>query len=138
MNKLYINRTYIKQNKIDQLSIEKKTDDIMSYIDKFKDFFSKNKEKTALNLIYDIYYNPNVSLLEKLDKYNKLKDITGDNYKHSFGLSFYDKKITFYIFNKEKATFSLDKIIDSIVMDRVEKIMVFNMTSLPKKSQNTL
>lgn len=121
MNKLYINRTYIKQNKIDQLSIEKKTDDIMSYIDKFKDFFSKNKEKTALNLIYDIYYNPNVSLLEKLDKYNKLKDITGDNYKHSFGLSFYDKKITFYIFNKEKATFSLDKIIDSIVMDRVEK-----------------
>lgn len=45
MNKLYINRTYIKQNKIDQLSIEKKTDDIMSYIDKFKDFLVKIKKK---------------------------------------------------------------------------------------------
>ncbi|NBM80739.1 hypothetical protein GWI76_16035 [Proteus sp. G2659] len=117
MKSIEINGTFINRSKIDLLSNHRTPDDIISLKGKIKDFFSKNKEKEALTLIHNIYYNNSISITEKIAYFEKLDSIIGDNYKGFFSLKYKDNKIIFEIDNEPKTTFSSKEFVHDIIIN---------------------
>lgn len=94
MNSISIGRSKITEFQVDRILSGEKVNKVMSIWDKIKDLFNIGDKKQVLTLLYDVYYNPEVSLLDKLDKFKELTRLSLNDFHNHFSIEI--EKGTFY------------------------------------------
>lgn len=86
MNSISIGKNKITEYQVDKILSGKNADKVMTLWDKIKDFFNIGDKKQVLTLLYDVYYNPDISLLDKLDKFKELSRLSLKDLYNSFSI----------------------------------------------------
>lgn len=94
MKSISIGRSKITEFQVDKILSGEKVNKVMSIWDKIKDLFNIGDKKQVLTLLYDVYYNPEVSLLDKLDKFKELTRLSLNDFHNDFSIEI--EKGTFY------------------------------------------
>ncbi|WP_311751873.1 hypothetical protein [Proteus columbae] len=76
MNSISIGKNKITGSQVDKILSGKNADKVMTLWDKIKDFFHIGDKKQVLTLLYDVYYNPEITFLDKLDKFKELSNLS--------------------------------------------------------------
>ncbi|MES0389209.1 hypothetical protein ABUJ85_16270, partial [Proteus mirabilis] len=98
MSKLTIGGVNISTSQINKLSHASKARDAMSIWEKIKDWFNHGQKEQVLNLLYHTYFNPKISIFDKVDCFAELYSMAGAQYKDNFHLYLkdgYDLKMKF-------------------------------------------
>ncbi|MBG2765764.1 hypothetical protein I4558_00045 [Proteus mirabilis] len=94
MKSISIGRSKVTEFQVDKILSGEKVNKVMSIWDKIKDLFNIGDKKQVLTLLYDVYYNPEVSLLDKLDKFKELTRLSLNDFHNDFSIEI--EKGTFY------------------------------------------
>lgn len=94
MKSISIGRSKVTEFQVDKILSGEKVNKVMSIWDKIKDLFNIGDKKQVLTLLYDVYYNPEVSLLDKLDKFKGLTRLSLNDFHNDFSIEI--EKGTFY------------------------------------------
>ncbi|WIV90145.1 hypothetical protein [Proteus appendicitidis] len=86
MNSITIGNSKLTSAQINSVLSGEKVNKVMTIWDKIKDFFHISDKKQVMTLLYDVYYNPDVSFLDKLDKFKELRNLSLNDYKDTFNI----------------------------------------------------
>lgn len=86
MNSVSIGKNKITVSQVDKILSGKNVDKVMTLWDKIKDFFNVGDKKKVLTLLYDVYYNPEITLFDKFDKFKELSKLSVKDLYNSFSI----------------------------------------------------
>lgn len=86
MNSIIIGNSKLTSVQVDRVLSGEKVNKVMTIWDKIKDFFHISDKKQVMTLLYDVYYNPEVSFLDKLDKFKEIRELSLDEFKDTFNI----------------------------------------------------
>ncbi|QEZ92209.1 hypothetical protein [Proteus sp. CD3] len=86
MNSITIGNSKLTSAQINSVLSGEKVNKVMTIWDKIKDCFHISDKKQVMTLLYDVYYNPDVSFLDKLDKFKELRNLSLNDYKDTFNI----------------------------------------------------
>ncbi|WP_368887681.1 hypothetical protein [Proteus columbae] len=97
MNSITIGNSKLTSAQVDRVLSGEKVNKVMTIWDKIKDFFHISDKKQVMTLFYDVYYNPKVSFLDKIDKFQELRNLSLNDYKDTFNIKIDDNVFYFEI-----------------------------------------
>lgn len=97
MDSIKFLNTNIGREKIAKLGDTQNPFSVISFWEKIKSLFNLSDEKKVLSLINTIYFDQNVSVLEKNSAFFKLKKIAGAEYKNNLDYVLTNDKISYII-----------------------------------------
>lgn len=97
MDSIKFLNTNIGREKIAKLGDTQNPFSVISFWEKIKSLFNLSDEKKVLSLINTIYFDQNVSVLEKNSAFFKLKKIAGAEYKNNLDYVLINDKISYII-----------------------------------------
>ncbi|HIE4546949.1 TPA: hypothetical protein ACXNIW_001136 [Proteus mirabilis] len=121
MSKLTIGGVNVSTSQINKLSHASKARDAMSIWEKIKDWFNHGQKEQVLNLLYHTYFNPKISIFDKVDCFAELYSMAGAQYKDNFHLYLkdgYDLKMKFII----KNVYNGEVLLDNLIKDMMDRI----------------
>ncbi|MBG6026009.1 hypothetical protein I5F10_01160 [Proteus mirabilis] len=86
MNSITIGNSKLTSVQVDRVLSGEKVNKVMTIWDKIKDFFHISDKKQVMTLLYDVYYSPKVSFLDKIDKFQQLRNLSLNDYKDTFNI----------------------------------------------------
>lgn len=98
MNSITIGNSKLTSAQINSVLSGEKVNKVMTIWDKIKDFFHISDKKQVMTLLYDVYYNPKVSFLDKIDKFQELRNLSLSDYKDTFNIKI-DNNVFYFEIN---------------------------------------
>lgn len=92
-----VSNAKISQEKLTKLEDTHKPSDAMSIWEKIKDWLGLSNEKKALTLIRDIYFDKDISIIDKNKYFFELRNLADGQYKNNFKLNVVDDHIVYKI-----------------------------------------
>ncbi len=104
MNSITIGNSKLTSVQVDRVLSGEKVNKVMTIWDKIKDFFHISDKKQVMTLLYDVYYNPEVSFLDKIGKFKELRNLSLNDYKDTFNIKIDNNVFYFEIGNIQDGT----------------------------------
>nr|MBG3152744.1 hypothetical protein [Proteus mirabilis] len=98
MNSITIGNSKLTSAQINSVLSGEKVNKVMTIWDKIKDFFHISDKKQVMTLLYDVYYNPKVSFLDKIGKFQELRNLSLSDYKDTFNIKI-DNNVFYFEIN---------------------------------------
>lgn len=98
MNSITIGNSKLTSAQINSVLSGEKVNKVMTIWDKIKDFFHISDKKQVMTLLYDVYYNPKVSFLDKIGKFQEIRNLSLSDYKDTFNIKI-DNNVFYFEIN---------------------------------------
>lgn len=92
-----VSNAKISQEKLTKLEDTHKPSSVMSIWEKIKDWLGLSNEKKVLTLIRDIYFDKDISIIDKNKYFFELRNLAYGQYKNNFKLNVVDDHIVYKI-----------------------------------------